>query len=77
MVRRGLSKVAVFRHANGSLAEFSAVCPHLACIVSWNPTEKSWDCPCHGSRFDVSGRVLNGPAKRGLEPAKSEVVSTR
>jgi glycine/D-amino acid oxidase-like deaminating enzyme/nitrite reductase/ring-hydroxylating ferredoxin subunit len=69
IVRRGLSKVAVYRHSNGSLEEFSAVCPHLGGIVGWNSTEKTWDCPCHGSRFDVSGRVLNGPAIGGLEPA--------
>ena len=68
VIRRGLSKVAVYRHSNGSLEEFSAVCPHLGCIVGWNSTEKTWDCPCHGSRFDVSGRVLNGPAIGGLEP---------
>ncbi len=68
VIRRGLSKVAVYRHSNGSMEEFSAVCPHLGGIVAWNPTEKTWDCPCHGSRFDVSGRVLNGPAIGGLEP---------
>jgi len=75
VIRRGLSKVAVFRHADGSIAELSATCPHLGGIVNWNPTEKSWDCPCHGSRFDVSGRVLNGPAIRGLEPIRVEVGS--
>jgi glycine/D-amino acid oxidase-like deaminating enzyme/nitrite reductase/ring-hydroxylating ferredoxin subunit len=68
VIRRGLSKVAVYRHSNGSVEEFSAVCPHLGGIVAWNATEKTWDCPCHGSRFDVSGRVLNGPAIGGLEP---------
>ena len=73
VIRRGLSKVAVYRHSNGSLEEFSAVCPHLGCIVGWNSTEKTWDCPCHGSRFDVSGRVLNGPAIEGLEPVTERV----
>ena len=73
IIRRGLSKVAVYRHTNGSLEEFSAVCPHLGCIVDWNSTEKTWDCPCHGSRFDVSGRVLNGPAIGGLEPVIERV----
>ena len=55
------------------LEEFSAVCPHLGGIVGWNSTEKTWDCPCHGSRFDVSGRVLNGPAIGGLEPVTERV----
>jgi glycine/D-amino acid oxidase-like deaminating enzyme/nitrite reductase/ring-hydroxylating ferredoxin subunit len=73
VIRRGLSKVAVYRHSNGSLEEFSAVCPHLGCIVGWNSAEQTWDCPCHGSRFDVSGRVLNGPAIGGLEPVTERV----
>jgi glycine/D-amino acid oxidase-like deaminating enzyme/nitrite reductase/ring-hydroxylating ferredoxin subunit len=73
VIRRGLSKVAVYRHSNGSLEEFSAVCPHLGCIVGWNSTEQTWDCPCHGSRFDVSGRVLNGPAIVGLDPVTEPV----
>ena len=69
VVRRGLKKVAVYRDPSGALQECSAVCTHLGCIVSWNSLEKSWDCPCHGSRFDPSGRVLNGPAIEPLAPA--------
>ena len=62
LVRRGLSKVAVYRDDDGMLHERSAVCTHLGCIVAWNSEEKSWDCPCHGSRFCIKGEVLNGPA---------------
>jgi glycine/D-amino acid oxidase-like deaminating enzyme/nitrite reductase/ring-hydroxylating ferredoxin subunit len=67
IVRRGLSKIAVYRSPAGELVERSAVCPHLGCIVAWNATENSWDCPCHGSRFATSGAVLNGPALGPLE----------
>ena len=41
-------------------------CPHLGCALKWNKEERSWDCPCHGSRFDEKGRLLNGPATEGL-----------
>lgn len=69
VVQRGLRKVAVYRDPQGALHECSAVCPHLGGVVAWNDVEKSWDCPCHGSRFDTNGGVLNGPANRDLEPA--------
>lgn len=64
---RAMKKVAVYRDASGELHALSPVCPHMGCIVDFNQAEKSWDCPCHGSRFDVHGRVLNGPATQGLE----------
>jgi glycine/D-amino acid oxidase-like deaminating enzyme len=64
-------KIAVYRDPGGKFHERSAVCPHLGCIVSWNDAEKSWDCPCHGSRFDPYGRVLNGPANRNLAAPES------
>ena len=60
-------KVAVFRDERGELHRTSAVCPHLGCIVAWNPAASTWDCPCHGSRFDKTGTVMNGPAGRSLE----------
>ncbi|MBV9574480.1 MAG: FAD-dependent oxidoreductase [Acidobacteriales bacterium] len=66
---KGLSKVAAYRDEAGKLHRHSAVCPHLGCIVNWNSTERSWDCPCHGSRFDPLGKVLNGPAVDPLGPA--------
>src|SRR6266550_3687089 len=62
VIRRGLKKIAVYRDDAGKLHEMSAVCPHLEGIVAWNPAEKTWDCPCHGSRFDRFGKVVNGPA---------------
>ncbi len=68
IMRKGLSKIAVHRDSAGKLHERSAVCTHLGCIVAWNATESSWDCPCHGSRFNPDGKVLNGPAIAPLEP---------
>jgi len=68
VIRDGLKKLALYRDARGALHRFSAVCPHLGCIVQWNPTERTWDCPCHGSRFDKRGEVINGPANRDLRP---------
>jgi nitrite reductase/ring-hydroxylating ferredoxin subunit len=68
VLRRGLGKVAVFRDEAGRLHERSAVCPHLGCIVAWNQGERTWDCPCHGSRFEATGRVLQGPATTDLAP---------
>ena len=70
VLRRGLSKVAVFRDRNGKCQEMSAVCPHLGCIVQWNSAESSWDCPCHGSRFDKHGKVTCGPANVDLPPVE-------
>jgi glycine/D-amino acid oxidase-like deaminating enzyme/nitrite reductase/ring-hydroxylating ferredoxin subunit len=70
IIRRGLMKVAAYRDERGVLHERQAVCTHAGCPVSWNSTEKSWDCPCHGSRFDRFGCVVNGPANRDLADAE-------
>jgi len=59
--------VAVYRDDDGEIHARSAVCPHMGCVVSWNDGEQSWDCPCHGSRFDVDGDVLDTPAVEGLD----------
>lgn len=66
VLRRGLSKVAVYKDEQGTTHECSALCPHLGCVVHWNSLEKSWDCPCHGSRFTALGELLSGPANTGL-----------
>jgi Rieske Fe-S protein len=69
--RDGVRKIAVYRDAGGNVHETSAVCTHLGCLVNWNSAEKTWDCPCHGSRFDRFGKVLNGPASKDLpSPAR-------
>ncbi|AWJ90625.1 FAD-dependent oxidoreductase [Azospirillum baldaniorum] len=68
VLKSGVWPVAVFRDESGALHRRSAICPHLKCVVRWNPGERSWDCPCHGSRFAVDGTVLNGPATQPLAP---------
>jgi glycine/D-amino acid oxidase-like deaminating enzyme/nitrite reductase/ring-hydroxylating ferredoxin subunit len=67
VMRDGLSKVAVFRDEAGELHRRTAICPHLGCIVGWNAAASTWDCPCHGSRFDPYGKVVNGPAASDLD----------
>jgi nitrite reductase/ring-hydroxylating ferredoxin subunit len=72
VLQRGLQKLAVYRDPAGEVHERSAVCTHLGCVVRWNGDERSWDCPCHGSRFSPTGEVLTGPAKEPLaEPRPS------
>lgn len=71
IIRRGLTKVAVYRDVEGKIHERSAICRHLGCVVNWNSFEKTWDCPCHGSRYDAYGQVIQGPANRDLEPLKN------
>ncbi len=68
LVNVGGDDVAAYRRPDGSLAAVSAVCTHLGCTVQWNPAETTWDCPCHGSRFDCEGVVLYGPAVADLAP---------
>jgi Rieske Fe-S protein len=57
---------AVYKNENGEIIKLSAFCTHMNCIVNWNDTEKTWDCPCHGSRFKKSGEVITGPAIKPL-----------
>jgi nucleotide-binding universal stress UspA family protein len=68
IVTVGDHKVAVYRDKKGSVQALSAKCTHMGCTVKWNSAERTWDCPCHGSRFDPTGKVVNGPAERPLAP---------
>jgi Rieske Fe-S protein len=67
VVSRGGRQVAVSKDDEGVVHAVSARCTHLGCIVAWNDAERSWDCPCHGSRFAADGSVLHGPAVHPLE----------
>jgi len=71
-VRSGLALLACYRDKQGKLHVRSAACPHLGGVVKWNSAEHTWDCPCHGSRFDALGEVINGPASNALAPAELE-----
>lgn len=68
VIKSGGEKLAVYRDESGDFHAVSAVCTHMGCDVAFNTAEKTWDCPCHGSRFDVNGRVIHGPAVRELKP---------
>lgn len=74
VVTRNGEKIAVCRDDHGNLCERSAVCTHMGGIVAWNSLEKSWDCPVHGSRFDMNGKVLDGPANKDLPEASHKLV---
>lgn len=60
-------KAGVYKDEDGEIYVVSAKCPHLGCQLEWNPDEKSWECPCHGSRFDCRGNLIDNPAQEGLK----------
>ena len=66
--RSGFQIIAAYKDPQGNLILNSAICPHLGGIVRWNNGEKSWDCPCHGSRFDCLGKIIEGPTVSNLTP---------
>jgi Rieske Fe-S protein len=70
-------KRAVYCNAQGKRTTLSPVCPHMGCIVSWNDAEKTWDCPCHGSRFRATGGLIAGPAESGLKPIQAPKRSAK
>jgi glycine/D-amino acid oxidase-like deaminating enzyme/nitrite reductase/ring-hydroxylating ferredoxin subunit len=67
IITMGARKVAVYKDELNHVHAYSAVCPHLGCVVQWNSSEHSFDCPCHGSRFTCEGKVVNGPARSDLK----------
>lgn len=66
VVEVGGKKLAVIK-TGGKIKAFSALCPHKGCELGWNDAENTWDCPCHGSRFESDGSLKQGPANRGLD----------
>ena len=69
IIERAGEKLAVYVNPGGEIQVMSARCTHMGCTVAWNPGERTFDCPCHGSRFGPTGDVVNGPAARSLPPA--------
>ena len=69
IIERGGEKMAAYMDEAGELHVMTARCTHMGCTVGWNPGEKTFDCPCHGSRFSKTGEVVHGPANKGLDPA--------
>ena len=68
-------RVAAYRHEDGRVTLVSHVCTHMGCHVNWNDAERTWDCPCHGSRFTPTGEVLAGPAEKPLEDLTAKVAA--
>jgi glycine/D-amino acid oxidase-like deaminating enzyme/nitrite reductase/ring-hydroxylating ferredoxin subunit len=71
IIERDGAKAAVYRAPDGNVTIRSATCTHMGCVVAWNPAERTWDCPCHGSRFKPTGDVLSGPAESPLSEIDS------
>ena len=69
-------RAAAYRSAQGQVFVLSPNCTHMGCVVTWNDAEKTWDCPCHGSRYDANGEVIQSPAIKGLIPLKSTISET-
>lgn len=72
IIEREGQKAAVYRNPEGKVTVNSALCTHMGCIVHWNNAENTWDCPCHGSRFDLSGEVIEGPAIHALKKVNTD-----
>lgn len=69
ILTRGVHRLAIYKDDQGRCTRLSATCPHLGGVVRWNDSEKTWDCPCHASRFDKYGAPIHGPANSRLNPA--------
>ncbi|HEX3768493.1 MAG TPA: Rieske 2Fe-2S domain-containing protein, partial [Puia sp.] len=65
--------LAICKDETGRIHAVSPVCTHLKCIVQWNKTEKTWDCPCHGARYSIDGKVLTGPSTIPLTVIPAEI----
>lgn len=69
--------VIPWKNTNGDVRVLSAICPHMGCLVHWDPQTNQFDCPCHGSRFAADGSLVRGPALRGLDPLPHKIVESK
>ena len=76
LLRLNGDRVAAYRDPSGGITTMSPVCPHMGCLVHWNASDATWDCPCHGSRFHPTGDVLAGPAESGLPMVEANSVTS-
>ena len=67
VVKYEKNSLAIFKDEKGEVFALDPVCTHAKCIVTWNQAEKSWDCPCHGTRYNIRGEMVTGPASTNLE----------
>jgi Rieske Fe-S protein len=72
IIEYGGEKYAAYKDENGKIFMLNPKCTHMGCVVEWNEAEKTWDCPCHGSRYSPKGEVIHGPTVRDLEEKGSE-----
>lgn len=72
VIKQKGEKIAVYKDEDGKIHAVSAVCTHQKCAVGWNAKDATWDCPCHGSRFDKTGKVIHGPAVKDLPKKELE-----
>jgi glycine/D-amino acid oxidase-like deaminating enzyme/nitrite reductase/ring-hydroxylating ferredoxin subunit len=70
-------RLAIYKDENGKIYTLNSACTHIKCEVAWNTAEKTWDCPCHGSRFSYTGEMLTGPARKDLESLRVESLNYR
>ncbi|QQG44844.1 MAG: FAD-dependent oxidoreductase [Candidatus Roizmanbacteria bacterium] len=73
IVEENGEKLAVYKDESGKVTAVSAICTHMGCTVGWNNKDKTWDCPCHGSRYDKTGKVIHGPAVKNLSKKEIEL----
>lgn len=74
IIQKDVRKLAVYKDDAGETHSYSAVCPHLGCLLQWNPMEKQWNCPCHGSCFDKKGSNIGaGPSTIDMSPIEGAV----
>jgi len=66
IIEKDSKQITVYKDESGKMHSVSAICSHMGCTVGWNNTDKTWDCLCHGSRYDKFGKVINGPATKDL-----------